>query len=144
MLNASLSQRNGSCQSGLFSTVPTLFRGMSGISCMADFDPFETTATCFIVSAFMPINKNKALAALIGCVLAIGTAAIFWRVLGCDFILYDDNLYITQNSQVQSGLTQAMVKWAFVSVTAGHWHPLTWLSHALDCQLYGLRPGMHH
>ena len=61
-----------------------------------------------------------------------------------DFVNYDDHAYVTENTQVQSGLTWAGIKWAFGSSAAGNWHPLTWMSHMLDCQLYGLHPWGHH
>jgi protein O-mannosyl-transferase len=60
------------------------------------------------------------------------------------FTSYDDPEYVTSNSQVQSGLTWDGAVWAFGSTAAFNWHPLTWLSHMLDCQLFGLRPWGHH
>ena len=78
-------------------------------------------------------------------------AAIFFGVVGLflpatrhDFITYDDPVYVTQNDHVTGGLTWANFRWAFQSVEASNWHPLTWLSHMADCQLYGLQPGGHH
>ena len=62
-----------------------------------------------------------------------------------NFINYDDNVYVYNNPQVTQGLTPAAVAWSFISFHAANWHPLTWLSHALDCQLYGTQhPGLHH
>ncbi len=60
------------------------------------------------------------------------------------FVKYDDQHYITENPHVQRGLTQAGLAWALRSTTAANWHPLTWLSHMLDCQLFGLRSWGHH
>lgn len=60
------------------------------------------------------------------------------------FINYDDNAYITENTHVQAGLTWATVRWAFTTYEQGNWHPLTWISHAFDCQLFGLNPSRHH
>jgi tetratricopeptide (TPR) repeat protein len=60
------------------------------------------------------------------------------------FIIFDDGDYLTQNHVVQSGLTWAGFKWAFLTWHASNWHPLTWLSHMLDCELFGLDPGPHH
>ncbi|HUD48926.1 MAG TPA: tetratricopeptide repeat protein, partial [Candidatus Baltobacteraceae bacterium] len=57
---------------------------------------------------------------------------------------FDDQAYVTENRHVLPGLTFADIGWAFRSVTAGNWHPLTMLSHMLDCQVYGLRPWGHH
>jgi len=57
---------------------------------------------------------------------------------------WDDPGYVVENLQVQQGLTQATLRWAFTSTAEANWHPLTWLSHALDCQLFGLNPAGHH
>lgn len=63
---------------------------------------------------------------------------------GFFFWFGDDPGYVTKNAQVQAGLTQEGLKWAFFNIDLGNWHPLTWLSHMLDCQLYGLKPWGHH
>jgi protein O-mannosyl-transferase len=60
------------------------------------------------------------------------------------FISYDDEQYITENYRVQAGLSWPNIVWAFTTTDAANWHPLTWLSHMLDCQLYGLNPSGHH
>jgi protein O-mannosyl-transferase len=60
------------------------------------------------------------------------------------FLNYDDDAYITNNPHVKAGLTWATVKWAFTTYDQANWHPLTWLSHALDCQLFGLNPAGPH
>jgi tetratricopeptide (TPR) repeat protein len=61
-----------------------------------------------------------------------------------EFVNYDDDRYVTENPHVRSGLTADGVRWAFKSLHASNWHPLTWLSHMLDVELYGLEPGGHH
>src|ERR1041384_6646102 len=61
-----------------------------------------------------------------------------------DFINYDDPPYVTDNAQVQNGLSGENVRWAFSSSEQANWHPLTWLSHMLDCQVFGLQPWGHH
>ncbi|HYJ06664.1 MAG TPA: tetratricopeptide repeat protein [Chthoniobacterales bacterium] len=75
-------------------------------------------------------------------------AAITWFVFGqtrtFQFINFDDNEYVFKNAQVARGLTMEGIAWAFTHVYAANWHPLTWLSHMLDAQLYGLNPGGHH
>src|SRR5687767_5508309 len=76
--------------------------------------------------------------------LALITLLLYLPVRQHDFIVYDDDLYVTDNQVVQRGLTWAGVKWAFTTLHASNWHPLTWLSHMLDCQLFGLNPGAHH
>ena len=60
------------------------------------------------------------------------------------FINYDDDQYIKNNPHVRAGLTWVTVKWAFTTYDQANWHPLTWLSHALDCELFGLNPAGHH
>jgi tetratricopeptide (TPR) repeat protein len=77
-------------------------------------------------------------------VLALVTLALYWPVTGFDFTNYDDPVYILENTHVQSGFTGENIIWAFTSGYASNWHPLTWLSHMLDFQLYGLKPGGHH
>jgi len=76
--------------------------------------------------------------------LALTTLAAFWPVLECGFVNYDDPLYVTANPQVQGGLCWPGVRWAFTAQHASNWHPVTWLSHMLDCQLFGLNAGAHH
>ncbi len=76
--------------------------------------------------------------------LALVTLLLFARTAGHEFLLYDDNLYVTENARVQQGLTWSGVAWAFTTLHAGNWHPLTWLSHMLDVRLFGLDPGPHH
>ena len=88
--------------------------------------------------------RQHGLALLIGLFLTIITFAAFEQVRTCEFITFDDNSYVTENLYIQSGLTLKGVIWAFGRIHAGHWHPLTWLSHMLDCQLYGLNPSGHH
>ena len=83
--------------------------------------------------------------ALLAVALLIGSVlTVYWPVLGFDFINLDDDLYVTANPRVRAGLTPANVLWAFSSTRAPLWHPLTWLSHMADCQLYGLAPAGHH
>jgi len=72
------------------------------------------------------------------------TWAGFGNVSQNDFITYDDPFYVTKNPDVNAGLTGRSVKWAFTVMHASNWHPLTWLSHMLDCELFGLNPKGHH
>lgn len=79
------------------------------------------------------------------CVFLAGiTLALYWPATNHDFVSYDDGIYIIDNPHVNTGLSSANVAWAFRTGYAGNWHPLTWLSHMLDVQLFGLRPGWHH
>lgn len=75
--------------------------------------------------------------------LAAACLIVFGPALRFDFVL-DDHLNVTRNPMVREGLTAAGLRWAFTTDLAGHWHPLTWLSHMADAQLYGLRPAGHH
>jgi tetratricopeptide (TPR) repeat protein len=81
---------------------------------------------------------------LICLFLILITFAAFWQVRHNEFISLDDNLYVTENLHVQRGLTVKGLAWALTRSYAGHWHPITWLSHMLDYNLYGLNPGGHH
>jgi protein O-mannosyl-transferase len=76
--------------------------------------------------------------------LAAVTLATYAPILTYDFVGYDDGMYVTENPHVQSGVTVQGVAWAFTTGYANNWHPLTWLSHMADCQLFGLRPWGHH
>jgi hypothetical protein len=76
--------------------------------------------------------------------LALATLAVFWQVRSYDFVNYDDLDYVTDNRHVTAGLTRDGIIWAFTTGYFSYWHPLTWLSHMLDCQLFGTNPGWHH
>jgi protein O-mannosyl-transferase len=76
--------------------------------------------------------------------LALVTLVAFLPVTGHDFVRFDDPLYVTKNAQVQAGLTGDGLAWALTANVASNWHPLTLLSHMLDCQLYGMNPRGHH
>jgi protein O-mannosyl-transferase len=76
--------------------------------------------------------------------LGLLTTFVYCRVVQYPFTNYDDTGYVSENPHVQAGLSWATIVWAFTSFDQSNWHPLTWLSHALDCQLYGLDAGGHH
>jgi len=76
--------------------------------------------------------------------LAVATLAVYWPTRHHDFVNYDDSDYVTANAHVLGGLKWRTVTWALTSGEASNWHPLTWLSHALDCQLFGATAGAHH
>jgi Tfp pilus assembly protein PilF len=82
--------------------------------------------------------------ACIWLILITAVLLVYWQVGDHEFINYDDNAYITDNAQVQKGLTSKGIIWAFTTSHTGNWHPLTWISHMLDCELYGLNPEGHH
>ena len=81
---------------------------------------------------------------LIAVVLGLLVFLLYLPVIHFDFINYDDFDYVAANAHVNKGLSMEAVKWAFFSFHASNWHPVTWLSHMLDCQLFGLNAGWHH
>jgi protein O-mannosyl-transferase len=89
-----------------------------------------------------PANRRAKL--LIALLLALMTAGVYLPVGHFDFTNYDDTDYVTYNPMVQRGINRESLRWAFTSNHASNWHPLTWISHMADCDLYGLKPGGHH
>jgi tetratricopeptide (TPR) repeat protein len=92
----------------------------------------------------LPGSQNRHLDVCVIIVLALVTAALYGQMIGHQFIGYDDPDYVTDNPIVQKGLSWEGFLWAFTTFTLANWHPLTWLSHMLDIQLFGLDPGFHH
>jgi protein O-mannosyl-transferase len=80
--------------------------------------------------------------------LCIALAALTWLVFGPtlwhDFINYDDPRYVYENTKITAGLSFSSIAWAFTNIHSMNWHPLTTISHMLDCQLYGVSAGWHH
>lgn len=76
--------------------------------------------------------------------LALVTLGLYWPVTHHPFLLFDDEEYVTLNKHVTTGLSWANFIWAFDGAHAANWHPLTWLSHQLDCTLFGVNAGRHH
>ena len=103
-----------------------------------------TVKTPFVPGSHAPGSGDRRL--VFG--ICIFLAAIVWLVFGqavhFTFVNYDDNAYVYENPAVMGGLSWNGVKWAFTHTVALNWHPLTMLSHMLDCQLYGLNAGGHH
>ncbi len=87
-------------------------------------------------------NRIKFILACIG--LIVLTLVVFAQVRHFSFITYDDDIYVTENYYVKQGLTLDSAIWAFNTTRSHHWHPVTWLSHMLDIQLFGMAPGAHH
>lgn len=83
---------------------------------------------------------------LVVLALVLVTVAAHWRVLQNDFVNYDDNDYVTANPIVQRGVTAEGLAWAFGNLHGAktYWHPLPWVSHMIDCQLFKLKPAGHH
>jgi Flp pilus assembly protein TadD len=76
--------------------------------------------------------------------LLIATFAVFWQSTDHQFVIYDDNSYVTDNLHVKAGLTYRNMLWAFTTMEASNWHPITWFSHMVDAQLFGMNPAGHH
>jgi tetratricopeptide (TPR) repeat protein len=91
-----------------------------------------------------PMRAGKGLIALLCVLLAGATIAVYSPVTEHSFIVLDDREYVTANPHIHNGLSWNTIKWAFASTEAANWHPLTWLSHALDYQLFVLNPAGHH
>ena len=92
----------------------------------------------------MPNFTHKHLIAMLWLALAVVTFAVYLPMLGHGFINFDDPDYITNNPHVKAGLTWPGIVWAFQIGYAAYWHPLTWISHMMDCDLYGLNPDGHN
>jgi tetratricopeptide (TPR) repeat protein len=88
--------------------------------------------------------ESKLQQIIIATVLFAVTVAVFWPARQFDFLLYDDTIYVKLNPHVHQGLTWETVKWAFTSNDCTNWHPLTWLSHLLDWELFANNAGKHH
>jgi tetratricopeptide (TPR) repeat protein len=100
-------------------------------------DPNSTRETC------AKAGRSKQVV-FICVLLALVTVGVYWPIAKQGFINFDDPDYVSGNPRVQAGLTMESIRWAFTSSYSSNWHPLTWLSHMLDCQLYDLKPAGHH
>lgn len=95
-----------------------------------------------MASAAAPPGRLARIA--VALLLALATAAAYAGTLRAGFVSFDDPEYVLENPHVASGLTAANAAWAFRSGHASNWHPLTWISHMLDVELFGLAPAGHH
>jgi tetratricopeptide (TPR) repeat protein len=92
-----------------------------------------------------PPKTNRRWLTIGACIfLAVLTWIVFGQTLGHDFVNYDDPKYVYENTKITSGLSISGIGWAFTHIHSENWHPLTTISHMLDCQLYGLKAGVHH
>jgi len=89
-------------------------------------------------------SPNKYWVLLIYLTLTLAALAVYWQVYSYDFVNYDDMDYVAENPHVKAGLTRSSITWAFTTAHAGNWHPLTWISHMFDWQLFGADAGRHH
>src|SRR6266404_6530587 len=76
--------------------------------------------------------------------LVLATFVVYFPVRHHEFLNWDDLTYVTGNDHVKGGVTWEGIVWAFTRSYSANWHPLTWISHMLDCQLFGLSAGAHH
>ena len=97
-----------------------------------------------IFNAKNSANYRRHSSVLISLLLVLITASVYWQVINFDFINYDDNEYVFDNPHIQDGFTYDSIIWAFTTGHSSNWHPLTWLSHMLDYQMFGLWAGGHH
>jgi len=95
-------------------------------------------------SIALPKKSRRWLSVGVCICLAVLTCIVFGQTLGHDFINYDDPRYVYENTNITSGLNTASIAWAFTHIHSMNWHPVTTISHMLDCQLYGLKAGGHH
>lgn len=90
------------------------------------------------------MRAGRGFFALICLVLALGTAMLYWPITHHPFVQFDDEQYIVGNPHVTGGLSTTNLVWAFTTSEQANWHPLTWISHQLDCAFFGVNPGGHH
>jgi protein O-mannosyl-transferase len=95
--------------------------------------------------SIVPPKTNRRWLTIGACIfLAALTWIVFGQTLGHDFVNYDDPRYVYENTKITSGLSISGIGWAFTHIHSENWHPLTTISHMLDCQLYGLKAEGHH
>jgi Tfp pilus assembly protein PilF len=97
----------------------------------------------------VPVDKDKKILCCrlnisIFLFLILITLFVYLQVVSFEFINYDTDRYVYENHYVMAGLTKKGIGWAFTTLYASNWHPVTWLSHMLDVELFGLKPGFHH
>ena len=88
--------------------------------------------------------SGRILRYIVAATLIAASVTAFGSIAGNDFINLDDNTYITENHKIQSGIHLETIEWAFTSFSSANWHPVTWLSHLLDWQLFGASASGHH
>jgi tetratricopeptide (TPR) repeat protein len=104
----------------------------------------QSDAAARIPPARGRVRAPIACAATVCGLLLLAVIVVFGQTASHGFVNFDDGTYVHENRHVLVGLTGEGITWAFTAFHADNWHPLTWLSHMLDCQLYNLEPGGHH
>jgi len=89
-------------------------------------------------------GRDLYIVVLICSVFVVAIVSVYWQTVNFEFISLDDPRYVTENQIVRQGMSVEGIRWAFSEVYASNWHPLTWISHMLDLELFGMKPGMHH
>ena len=89
-------------------------------------------------------KRTKSFKVALCLALVLSTLAVYSQTYNHGFIAYDDDQYVYENATVKNGLTLPNITWAFTTFYYANWHPLTWLSHMMDCELFGPNPGLHH
>jgi len=99
----------------------------------------------FALKLVLPIEgRHMRLKLFISIALIIATCVVYWQVGSHEFLVYDDDVYVARNAHVINGLSVDNFFWAFTSIENCNWHPVTWLSHMIDAQLFGMEPRGHH
>jgi tetratricopeptide (TPR) repeat protein len=110
----------------------------------------EQTDSVQGATAFVPASRSGSFQSsdrqtlVLGLLLFVASLALYSPVGRHPFVNYDDDRYVSDNAHVRDGFSWESVKWAFTSYDESNWHPVTWLSHMLDCQLFHLNPAGHH
>ena len=92
----------------------------------------------------METTNKSWMKAILSLIIAVSVFTVYYQVISFDFINFDDPVYVKDNPIIKHGISWQGTKWAFSVVYASNWHPLTWISHMVDVELYSMRPGMHH
>ena len=81
---------------------------------------------------------------ILSLILVFIILCVYWQVSGLQFVSIDDPVYVVKNIHVNTGLTIDNIKWAFTTPHSANWHPLTWVSHMIDCEIFGMNPIGYH
>ena len=107
--------------------------------------PLQTALSIDATQPALPVGSGNYRSVFGICVFLVAAIwVVFGQTLGYEFVNYDDDQYVYENPQVIHGLNLKGIEWAFTHSVNANWHPLTVMSHMLDCQFYGLHAGGHH
>src|SRR5260370_25914862 len=105
---------------------------------------YQSSAVHSPESSHPPSSRWKSEAFVFASVLLASTIILYLPAFNAVFVNYDDPAYVTRNAHVLRGLSWSNVTWAFTATVEANWHPLTWISHMADLQMFGLNPLGHH